>query len=120
MYFYKIRKKIVFFIFIFPTYYYQTTTTNTNNFYFYFFVTFAFFSRIFSNLYIINLFSFHVHTNNRSEIPYFAEGSAHSSQFLQPDGSLITNSKGSSITSDGIQQTFHELKKEADKFISKR
>lgn len=49
---------------------------------------------------------------------YFASGSAYSSQVLLPDGTVVTNSKGNSVSSDGVQRTFHELKQEADKYVS--
>lgn len=50
---------------------------------------------------------------------YHASGSAISSQFLMPDGSLVTNSKEIASSSGGIKQTFYELKKEADNFVQK-
>lgn len=51
---------------------------------------------------------------------YFASGSAHSSQYLLPNGEVVTNSKGSTFSSDGIQKTFHQLKQEANQFVTKQ
>lgn len=51
---------------------------------------------------------------------YFASGSAHSSQYVLPSGEVVTRSKGSSFSSDGIQKTFETLKHEANQFVSKQ
>jgi len=51
---------------------------------------------------------------------YFASGSAHSSQYILPGGEVVTHSKGSTLSSDGLKKTFHQLKQEADQFVSKQ